>query len=119
MLEQLYLNWKNPNTEEQFIIAILQRKNGTYEFKYLNDVNKAINKGFTPLIAFSDINRTYISDKLFLTFSSRLPDKRRKDIDKILKRYSMSQYDEYELLKRSRGKLPIDNLEFISKEECL
>ena len=34
------------------------------------------------------------------------------DID-ILKKYGLDQYDGYELLKRSSGKLPIDTYEFI------
>ena len=35
------------------------------------------------------------------------------NINKILKRYGLEQYDSYELLKRGGAKLPIDNLQFI------
>ena len=52
-------------------------------------------------------------EELFPVFSSRLPDKKRKDIKKILEKYKLEEYDSYELLKRSGAKLPIDNLQFI------
>ncbi|MBU3181659.1 hypothetical protein [Clostridium psychrophilum] len=45
---------------------------------------------------------------MFPAFSSRLPDKRRKDVKEIL-----AKYDAFELLKKSGGKLPIDSLKFI------
>lgn len=70
-------------------------------------------EGFSPLISFEDTNRVYKSQELFPVFSSRLPDRKRKDINKILKRYGLEQYDSYELLKRGGAKLPIDNLQFI------
>jgi len=65
------------------------------------------------LDSFEDTNRVYKSQELFPAFSSRLPDRKRKDINKILKRYGLEQYDSYELLKRGGAKLPIDNLQFI------
>jgi len=39
-------------------------------------------------------------------FASRLPDPKRKDIDKILKKYNMSEYDQFTLLKKCQGRLP-------------
>ena len=65
------------------------------------------------MISFKETNRVYKSAELFPAFSSRLPDRKRKDIDKILERYGLDTYDAYELLKRSGAKLPIDNLQFI------
>ncbi|MCB2298617.1 hypothetical protein [Clostridium tagluense] len=50
---------------------------------------------------------------MFPAFSSRLPDKRRKDVKEILAKYKLEKYDSFELLKKSGGKLPIDCLEFI------
>ena len=50
---------------------------------------------------------------MFSVFSSRLPDRKRKDIDKILKKYNWEKYDSYEFLKKSGARLPIDNLQFI------
>lgn len=110
--DYIYLVWKDPKSREQILIGQLS-KNGQYEFQYDFDIEKALKKGFELLIAFDDINHKYTSDRLFPTFSSRIPDRRRKDIALILNRYGLEQYDEYELLKKSGGRLPIDDLEFI------
>ena len=88
-------------------------RNGGYEFNYGFEVDEAIRDGFKPLIAFDNIKEVYKSSIMFPVFSSRLPDKKRIGIDKILKKYDLDEYDEYKLLKRSGAKLPIDNLKFI------
>lgn len=110
--DYVYLIWKEPKTRKQFVIAKLS-KNGKYEFEYSEGIEEALKVGFVPLIAFNDIKKKYTSDRLFTSFSSRIPDKRRKDIKKILEKYGMDEYDEYKLLKLSGGRLPIDSLEFI------
>ena len=69
--------------------------------------------GFVPLVAFPELKKTYYNKELFPVFSSRLPDRKRKDISAILKKYSLDEYDAYLLLKRSGAKLPIDNLQFV------
>lgn len=108
----IYLIWKEPNTRRNYIVGQLS-KNGHYEFAYGHEVEKAIKVGFELMISFDDINEVYKSDTLFPTFSSRLPDKKRRGIEKILLKYGLQEYDEYKLLKRSGARLPIDNLEFI------
>lgn len=85
----------------------------TYEFSYGHEIEEAIKSGFELLIAFGDRNKTYENDMLFPSFSSRLPDRKRRDIARILKKYKLDEYDEYELLKKSGARLPIDNIEFI------
>lgn len=55
----------------------------------------------------------YKCEELFPVFSSRLPDRKRKDIKKILEKYGLKEYDSYQLLKRSGARLPIDNLQFV------
>ncbi|MFT8349140.1 HIRAN domain-containing protein [Clostridium saccharoperbutylacetonicum] len=111
--DYIYLVWKDYNSRQRYIVGELSR-NGKYEFKYrIQDVNKAINNGFEPLIAFPNIDEVYESHDIFPAFSSRLPDKRRKDVKEILGRYKLQVYDAFELLKKSGGKLPTDSLEFI------
>lgn len=110
--DHLYLIWKEPQTRRQFIVGTLE-KNGQFEFQYGQEISLAVKQGFTPLICFPDFNKKYVSDKLFPIFSSRLPDKKRKDISKILNKYGMNEYDDYILLKRSGARLPIDSLEFV------
>ncbi len=110
--DYLYLIWKSEQTRRQYIVGQLT-KNGKYEFQYNREIDKALDAGFAPLISFPKINTVYESTELFPVFSSRLPDKKRKDIDKILEKYNLNEFDAYELLKRSGARLPIDNLQFI------
>ena len=110
--DYLYLVCKCGLTRQQYVVGVLSR-NGGYEFKYGEEVKKAIEAGFEPLIAFSDLRQTYRKKELFPAFSSRLPDRKRRDINRILQKYKLEEYDPYELLKKSGGKLPIDNLCFI------
>lgn len=110
--DYLYLIWKSEQTRKQYIIGQLT-KNGQYEFQYIEEVHSAIADGFKPLLCFPDLDRVYKDDRLFTIFSSRLPDKKRKNIQLILDKYGLKEYDDYMLLKRSGARLPIDNLEFI------
>lgn len=110
--DYLYLIWKSESTRRQYIVGQLT-KNSQYEFRYCGEVQEAIEAGFTPLIPFPDINTTYSNNELFPVFSSRLPDRKRKDIDRILQKYNLDKYDSYEFLKKSGARLPIDNLQFI------
>lgn len=110
--DYLYLIWKSDQSRKQYIIGQLT-KNSRYEFQYCEDVQNAIKDGFVPLLCFQDLNKVYEDERLFPIFSSRLPDKRRKNIQDILKKYGLEEYDEYMLLKRSGARLPIDSLEFI------
>ncbi len=110
--DYLYLIWKSEQSRKQYIVGQLV-KNGQYEFRYAEELLAAMDDGFTPLLCFPDVKKVYMDKKLFSVFASRLPDKRRKDIQDILKKYDLEQYDEYLLLKRSGARLPIDNFEFI------
>ncbi|MDR7812093.1 HIRAN domain-containing protein [Lacrimispora sp.] len=110
--DYMYLIWKSEKSRRQYIVGELS-KNGEYEFKYSEEVNDAIQDGFTPFMPFTDINKMYNSTELFPVFLSRLPDRKRKDMDKILDKYGMVEYDPYQLLKISGARLPIDNMQFI------
>lgn len=110
--DYLYLIWKCESKSKQYIVGQLSKNDG-YEFQYSEDVEEALENGFTPLIAFPDITAVYKNNELFAPFMSRLPDPKRRDIGEILKKYHMEEYDPYELLKRSGARLPIDNLQFI------
>lgn len=110
--DYIYLIWKDPKTRCNYIVGELSR-NGQYEFSYGYEVEEAIENGFSLLIPFDDIHTIYKSDTLFPTFSSRLPDKKRRGIDKILSKYGLQEYNAYELLKESGARLPIDTLQFI------
>lgn len=110
--DYLYLIWKSALNRRQYIVGQLTQ-NGQYEFKYGEDIEEALKAGFSPLVSFESLDTVYKSEKLFPVFASRLPDRKRKNIDKILEKYGLEEYDSYQLLKKSGAKLPIDNLQFI------
>jgi hypothetical protein len=116
--DYIYLIWKDQKNHRQYTVGELSKK-GQYEFKYGFEVKEAVKAGFELLIAFEDINKSYYSDILFPTFSSRLPDKKRRGIEKILAKYDLIEFDEYELLKRSGARLPIDDLQFLLKRNYI
>ena len=109
--DYIYLIWQEPNTRKRMVVGELKRDNG-YRFAYIKDYKKARDKGWGMLRPFPE-EREYQSKKLFPVFSCRLPDPKRRDIGSILREYGMEKYDEYELLKRSGARLPIDSYEFI------
>ncbi len=108
----LYLVWKDPQTRRNFIVGKLT-KGKKYTFEYFGDVGKAESHAWSKLEAFPEEEKLYENDVMFPVFSSRLPDKKRKDIDKILEKYGLSDFDEFELLRKSEGRLPIDTYSFI------
>lgn len=110
--DYLYLIWKSEKNRRQYIIGELS-KSTHYEFKYCDEVFEAEKEGFTPLVSFPKLECIYQSEVLFPAFESRLPDKKRRDMENILKKYEMEEYEPYQLLKRSGARLPIDSLHFI------
>ncbi len=110
---KLFVVWQDNQTRLRHIIGELS-KNEIYEFHYFEDNVKGLkDTGFVNLTAFPDLAKNYTSDGLFPAFSTRLPDRRRTDIGNILCKYGLSRYDEFELLKKSGGRLPTDSLEFV------
>lgn len=111
--ECLQVVWKDLDTRQRVIIGTLCKEEH-YTFKYKQEtLEKAKKLGFKGLVAFQDFNKEYANKSLFPAFATRLPDKRRTDIKEILENYNLTQYDAFELLKRTEGRLPIDTLEFI------
>lgn len=110
--DYLYLIWQDEKTRRQYIVGQLS-KNGQYEFRYMGEVDEAVEKGFQYIIPFEERDRIYYSEDLFASFASRLPDRKRKDIKGILQKYGLEEYNPYELLKMSGARLPIDNIQFI------
>ncbi len=108
----LYLIWKDPVSRRNFTVGRLVHTSECFVFSYLEDAEAAKEFGWEYLSAFPD-NREYKSSVMFPAFSSRLPDRKRRDINAILKKYQLDQYDEFNLLKKSGARLPIDTYEFI------
>lgn len=111
-IDYLIVRWSAPDGEE-FNIGMLERVLKVYYFWYIGDgVRKAEQKGFRLFPEFPFREMVYLAYELFGTFSSRLPSRSRVDIDKILNRYGLDEYDPFDLLAASGGKLPCDRLSF-------
>lgn len=110
----LYLIWKDPKTRRNFTVGKLTREE-TFKFQYDEEYKEAEKCGWRKLEAFPE-EKIYESEVLFPVFSSRLPDPKRRDIQKILEKYGLAQYDAYDLLKKNGGRLPIDTYEFETAE---
>ena len=107
----LFLIWKDPETRRNYTIGKLSY-NGRYMFEYCEEAVEAEAAGWQMLGPFPHYE-VYKSESMFPVFSSRLPDRKRRDIAKILEKYGMNEFDEFELLRKSSAKLPIDTYEFV------
>lgn len=116
----LWLIWQNTETRQRYHIGNLSYLNGTYTFTYeLNGerrtVTEAMANGYRPHLAFRDIQKTYVSERLFNAFSRRLPDKRRPDFQEVLQSLGLSnEYTELDLLRATGGRLATDPYEFVT-----
>lgn len=111
-LDYIYVVWQDPESRNNYVIGTLTR-NGCYEFSYGVQVDQARRHGFTPLVSFPEFSQTYRDENMFPAFACRLPDPRRRGIESILEKYSLSKYDAFEFLKKSEARLPTDTLSFI------
>ena len=110
----LIVSWSSPDGSE-FDVGVLERSRdtGMYCFWYIESgVREAETKGFCLFPQFADRDGIHWSDRLFATFSSRLPSRARRDIDVILREYGLDEYDPFDLLAASGGRLPYDSLSF-------
>ena len=109
--DYLLLIWKDPETRRNYTVGKLTRGD-FFTFQYYGEAENAEEAGWKLLGAFPTYQE-YRSNTMFPVFSSRLPDKKRRDIQNILEKYGLMEYDEFELLRRSGARLPIDTYEFI------
>ncbi len=109
----LNLLWRPTENEKPFVVGHLMETEGLYKFSYDEQGVKAAKEyGFKPIIYFPNIRAEYKNTRLFPAIAMRLPDKRRNDVKELMKKHNLSNYDAFELLRITRGKLPIDNIEF-------
>lgn len=114
--EKIWLTWKN-EAGEAFKVGELHRRGGKYYFKYIiEEVNKAKEFGFEVLPFLPKVEVEYFREGLFRTFMDRVPNSSSKGIEEILKQYDIEQYDEFELLRKTGGKLDVDTFEFLDPE---
>ena len=102
------LFWEE-NKNKRYLLGILYRKDNYYYFERNKEgLFSAIQHGcfgIGNMDLTKDINK---SESLFPFFKNRIPSIDNVDIQNILKKYNLKEYDEYELLKRTHGCLLTD-----------
>lgn len=122
-MEYLYLKWIDYKTNKKYLIGALFRdkEKRKYYFKMSRKhvekaiKEKAISKALLP---FYDLDKIYESDEIFAIFKVRLPKIEKFSEDELkdfLKDLNMEEYDEFEYLRKTKGKLVTDK--FILEEE--
>lgn len=99
-MEIFNVNWRRYDDEKRYLIGYLIHDKNWF-FKYNNvSIKEAIKKGFRPFPELSNISKTYSSEELFKTFSSRLG----------------SNSDQIDVLKTSDSSLLTDNILILHKK---
>lgn len=122
-MEYLYLKWIDYKTNKKYLIGALFRdkEKRKYYFKMSRKhvekaiKEKAISKALLP---FYDLDKIYESDEIFAIFKVRLPKIEKFSEDELkdfLKDLNMKEYDEFEYLRKTKGRLVTDK--FILEEE--
>jgi hypothetical protein len=115
----LWLIWQNVSTRQRYHVGNLIHKDGLYFFQY-ESTNKhrglkdALKNGYRFHLAFPDLNKVYVSEKLFGPFLRRLPNTSRPDFSNLLVKYGLSNdYTQMDLLRVTGGRLGTDSYEFV------
>lgn len=110
------VTWKNPSFRNRYIIGELIYDHKIYNFRYCGEFEEAIKVGFKGIGEFKDLKKEYESSELFLTFSSRIPDRKRNDFKNFLKEHQiLESANDLEILLSTRGFLITDTIEVFPK----
>lgn len=97
---------------------LMKEKNGSYFYKYdQRGIQEARRNGYHYMVGFKDTRKVYVSKELFPAFKSRIPSKQRRDLADILARAGIENYDEFDLLALSGGRLLTDAISFEEYEQ--
>ena len=105
---KLRLNWSKNN--KTFELGILEKINDEYIFNINNqELKEAIRNGCCGIGNFDLLKKEYRSTDLFSFFKNRIPEKDNLNIKETLEEYGLTEYDEMEILKNTKGELETDN----------
>jgi hypothetical protein len=117
-MKSLFLAWQAPKERTWFPIGRLDAdaQSHRYLFAYTKGALKAQDEvGFTALLAFPDLTRSYESSELFPLFQNRVLDPKRKDFAEYLQSLGMVKPDPIEMLALTGGERQTDSLEVFPK----
>lgn len=112
----LELYWKDINNEE-YHIASLDKINNLYVLDIIKEnLKKATKKGCMGIGNIDLLKNHYESYTLFDFFSQRIPSKEKYNIDLILEKYGLTEYNDMKLLEVTKGKSLTDRYYLKQKE---
>lgn len=122
-MDYLYLKWLDYRTNKKYLIGALFRdkQKQKYYFKLSEShVKKAIEEKAFPkaMLPFVEYDRIYESDEIFSIFKIRLPKIEKyskEELQELLKDLDMKEFDEFEYLEKTQGRIYTDN--FIVERE--
>lgn len=110
------VTWKDPILRKRYKIGELSYTGKEYIFEYYKNLEEAKKAGFNKLGEFKNFEEKYSNSELFLTFSTRLPNRKRKDFKKFLEENKISEEaNDLEILLATRGVLATDTIELFEK----
>lgn len=115
----LFVAWQDAESRRIVPIGRLLRRDGRYEFAYVNAVSDARALGFEALLTYPDLEEVYESRDLPPLFSNRLLPKRRPELAEYLGELGLSveQGEPFTVLSRSGGRRTTDRLEVFAPPE--
>lgn len=120
-MEVLYLKWKDYKTGRKYVIGALCKEKQEYIFKLNPDgFKKSKEAGFFQKLEFQDVNKIYKSKELFTMFKVRVFQTEKYNNEQIkdyLNELNIKEYDEFEILRKTKGILMTDNFSLEEKLE--
>lgn len=113
---KLNLFWKD--TEQNiYKLGTLYKLDNIFNFDiYENNLKQAIKHGCFGIGNFDFLKNHYESTELFDFFQDRIPKKNTPYIENWLSQFNLTEYDELEILKVTKGILPFDRY-FLEEEK--
>ena len=115
--ERIFVVWRKGSSERRTAIGILcHKQDGTYEFKYNDNVKSLEEDGFSPYPEFQDLDKTYNGNVVDI-FGQRLTKNERPDVDVFYDFWEVDKEhknNKFYLLGKTQGLSPTDNFEFLA-----
>ena len=106
---ELKLFWKDIKGNS-YILGTLYKENNQYIFEIVDkdELKKATRAGCFGIGELNLFYKKHTSDNLFYFFKRRIPPKDHVEINKILEELGLDEYDEMEILRKTKGFLNTD-----------
>jgi hypothetical protein len=119
LIKKIYISWRKKPGEPRFLIAVLKRTSAAkrLSFAYEKDFEAAQKEGMDELFGFGKQADSLKSASLEKLIALRTISKDKADRNEILDFWGISptkSIDNFDMLARTQGKSPTDNLEFLA-----